>query len=89
MPVKQLAEQDGLTYFLIYASDVQYDPSNGAGCQVQGKFTRRQKDITADNFTLDDLTDKDNTARRRQLLEGLGRHYAARQGARPNRSGCR
>ena len=27
MPVKQLAEQDGLTYFLIYASDVQYDPS--------------------------------------------------------------
>ncbi len=51
----------------------------GAGCQVQGSSTAAQ-DITADNFTLDDLTDKDNTARRRQLLEGLGRHYAARQG---------
>ena len=30
MPVKQLAEQDGLTYFLIYASDVQYDPGDTA-----------------------------------------------------------
>ena len=27
-PVKQLAEKDGLTYYLAYVSDVQYDPSN-------------------------------------------------------------
>lgn len=80
MPVKQLAEQDGLTYFLIYASDVQYDPSNAEqAARYKERYTAAQ-DITADNFTLDDLTDKDNTARRRQLLEGLGRHYAARQG---------
>ena len=79
-PVKQLAEQDGLTYFLIYASDVQYDPSNAEQAARYKEFYTAAQDITADNFTLDDLTDKDNTARRRQLLEGLGRHYAARQG---------
>lgn len=80
MPVKQLAEQDGLTYFLIYASDVQYDPSNAEQATRYKELYTAAQDITADNFTLDDLTDKDNTARRRQLLEGLGRHYAARQG---------
>ena len=80
MPVKQLAEQDGLTYFLIYASDVQYDPSNAEQAARYKELYTAAQDITADNFTLDDLTDKDNPARRRQLLEGLGRHYAARQG---------
>ena len=80
MPVKQLAEQDGLTYFLIYASDVQYDPSNAEQAARYKELYTAAQDITADNFTLDDLTDKDNTARRRQRLEGLGRHYAARQG---------
>lgn len=80
MPVKQLAEQDGLTYFLIYASDVQYDPSNAEQAARYKELYTAAQDITADNFTLDDLTDKDNTARCRQLLEGLGRHYAARQG---------
>lgn len=80
MPVKQLAEQDGLTYFLIYAADVQYDPSNAEQAARYKELYTAAQDITADNFTLDDLTDKDNTARRRQLLEGLGRHYAARQG---------
>ncbi|WP_418973583.1 M56 family metallopeptidase [Agathobaculum butyriciproducens] len=79
-PVKQLAEKDGLTYFLIYASDVQYDPSNAEQAARYKELYTAAQDITADNFTLDDLTDKDNTARRRQLLEGLGRHYAARQG---------
>lgn len=80
MPVKQLAEQDGLTYFLIYASDVQYDPSNAEQAARYKELYTAAQDITADNFTPDDLTDKDNTAHRRQLLEGLGRHYAARQG---------
>lgn len=80
MPVKQLAEQDGLTYFLIYAADVQYDPSNAEQAARYKELYTAAQDITADDFTLDDLTDKDNTARRRQLLEGLGRHYAARQG---------
>ena len=79
-PVKQLAEKNGLTYYLAYVSDVQYDPSNAEQAARYKELYTAAQDITADNFTLDDLTDKDNTARRRQLLEGLGRHYAARQG---------
>lgn len=75
-PVKQLAEQDGLTYFLIYASDVQYDPSNQEiAAKYKEMFTAAQN-ITADDFVLDDLTDKDSTVRRAQLLTSLGAHYA-------------
>ena len=75
-PVKQLAEKDGLTYFLIYASDVQYDPSNQEiAAKYKEMFTAAQN-ITADDFVLDDLTDKDGTVRRAQLLTSLGAHYA-------------
>ncbi len=80
VPVKQLAERDGLTYFLTYASDVQYDPSNKEQAAKYKELYTAAQGITADDFTLDDWTNKDSTARRRQLLEGLGWHYAAQQG---------
>lgn len=75
-PVKQLAEKDGLTYYLAYVSDVQYDPSNQEiAAKYKEMFTAAQN-ITADDFVLDDLTDKDGTVRRAQLLTSLGAHYA-------------
>ena len=75
-PVKQLAEKDGLTYYLAYVSDVQYDPSNQEiAAKYKEMFTAAQN-ITADDFALDDLTDKDGTVRRAQLLTSLGAHYA-------------
>lgn len=75
-PVKQLAEKDGLTYYLSYVSDVQYDPSNQEiAVKYKEMFTAAQN-ITADDFVLDDLTDKDGTVRRAQLLTSLGAHYA-------------
>ena len=75
-PVKQLAEKDGLTYYLAYVSDVQYDPSNQEiAAKYKEMFTDAQN-ITADDFALDDLTDKDGTVRRAQLLTSLGAHYA-------------
>lgn len=75
-PVKQLAEKDGLTYYLAYVSDVQYDPSNQEiAAKYKEMFTAAQN-ITADDFVLDDLTDKDSTVRRAQLLTSLGAHYA-------------
>lgn len=74
--VKQLAEKDGLTYYLAYVSDVQYDPSNQEiAAKYKEMFTAAQN-ITADDFALDDLTDKDGTVRRAQLLTSLGAHYA-------------
>ena len=75
-PVKQLAEKDGLTYYLSYVSDVQYDPANQEiAAKYKEMFTAAQN-ITADDFALDDLTDKDGTVRRAQLLTSLGAHYA-------------
>ena len=75
-PVKQLAEKDGLTYYLAYVSDVRYDPSNQEiAAKYKEMFTAAQN-ITADDFALDDLTDKDGTVRRAQLLTSLGAHYA-------------
>lgn len=75
-PVKQLAEKDGLTYYLAYVSDVQYDPSNQEiAAKYKEMFTDAQN-ITVDDFVLDDLTDKDGTVRRAQLLTSLGAHYA-------------
>lgn len=75
-PVKQLAEKDGLTYYLAYVSDVQYDPSNQEiAAKYKEMFTAAQN-ITADDFVLDDLTDKDGTVHRAQLLTSLGAHYA-------------
>lgn len=75
-PVKQLAEKDGLTYYLSYVSDVQYDPANQEiAAKYKEMFTAAQN-ITADDFVLDDLTDKDGTVRRAQLLTSLGAHYA-------------
>lgn len=75
-PVKQLAEKDGLTYYLAYVSDVQYDPANQEiAARYKEMFTAAQN-ITADDFVLDDLTDKDGTVRRAQLLTSLGAHYA-------------
>lgn len=75
-PVKQLAEKDGLTYYLAYVSDVQYDPVNQEiAAKYKEMFTAAQN-IIADDFALDDLTDKDGTVRRAQLLTSLGAHYA-------------
>lgn len=75
-PVKQLAEKDGLTYYLAYVSDVQYDPANQEiAAKYKEMFTAAQN-ITADDFVLDDLTDKDGTVRRARLLTSLGAHYA-------------
>lgn len=76
VPAKELAQKDGLTYYLAYVSDVQYDPSNQEiAAKYKEMFTAAQN-ITADDFVLDDLTDKDGTVRRAQLLTSLGAHYA-------------
>lgn len=75
-PVKQLAEKDGLTYYLAYVSDVQYDPANQEIAAKYKEMLTAAQNITADDFVLDDLTDKDGTVRRAQLLTSLGVHYA-------------
>lgn len=76
VPAKELAQKDGLTYLLEYVSDVQYDPSNQEIAAKYKEMLTAAQNITADDFVLDDLTDKDGTVRRAQLLTSLGAHYA-------------
>ena len=76
VPAKELAQKDGLTYLLEYVSDVQYDPANKEIAAKYKEMLTAAQNITADDFSLDDLTDKDSTARRRQLLTSLGVYYA-------------
>ena len=58
VPVRPLAEQDGLAYFLIYPSDVQYDPADEqAAAQYQTLFEDAQR-ISPEDLMLDaDLHD--------------------------------
>ena len=58
VPVRPLAEQDGLAYFLIYPSDVQYDPADEqAAAQYQTLFEAAQR-ISPEDLALDaDLHD--------------------------------
>ena len=53
VPVRPLAEWDGLAYFLIYPSDVQYDPADEqAAAQYQTLFEAAQS-ISAEDLALD------------------------------------
>ena len=53
VPVRPLAEWDGLAYFLIYPSDVQYDPADEqAAAQYQTMFEAAQN-ISAEDLALD------------------------------------
>lgn len=58
VPVRPLAERDGLAYFLIYPSDVQYDPADEqAAAQYQTLFEAAQR-ISPEDLALDaDLHD--------------------------------
>lgn len=53
VPVRPLAERDGLAYFLIYPSDVQYDPADEqAAAQYQTLFEAAQS-ISPEDLALD------------------------------------
>lgn len=58
VPIRPLAEQDGLAYFLIYPSDVQYDPADEqAAAQYKTLFEAAQR-ISPEDLVLDaDLHD--------------------------------
>jgi len=53
VPIRPLAEQDGLAYFLIYPSDVQYDPADEqAAAQYKTLFEAAQR-ISPEDLVLD------------------------------------
>lgn len=76
VPVRPLAEQDGLAYFLIYPSDVQYDPADEqAATQYQTLFEDAQR-ISPEDLTLD-ADPHDTSVYERRNMEDT-EHYGDR-----------
>ncbi len=60
VPVKSLAEQDGLAYFLIYPSDVQYDPADEQAAARYKTLFEAAQSISSADIALD--TDPHDTS---------------------------
>ena len=60
VPVKSLAEQDGLAYFLIYPSDVQYDPADEQAAARYKTLFEAAQSISSEDIALD--TDPHDTS---------------------------
>ena len=76
VPIRPLAEQDGLAYFLIYPSDVQYDPADEqAAAQYQTLFEAAQR-ISPEDLTLD-ADPHDTSVYERRNMEDT-EHYGDR-----------
>ena len=76
VPVRPLAEQDGLAYFLIYPSDVQYDPADEqAATQYQTLFEDAQR-ISPEDLVLN-ADPHDTSVYERRNMEDT-EHYGDR-----------
>ena len=76
VPVRPLAEQDGLAYFLIYPSDVQYDPADEqAAARYQTLFEAAQS-ISPEDLALD-AAPHDTSVYERRNMEDT-EHYGDR-----------
>ena len=76
VPVRPLAERDGLAYFLIYPSDVQYDPADEqAAAQYQTLFEDAQR-ISPEDLALD-ADPHDTSVYERRNMEDT-EHYGDR-----------
>ena len=58
MPCKKLAELDGLTWYLTFASDVQYDPQDEAIAAAYTEMYQAAQAITPDALSFEGQTDR-------------------------------
>ena len=72
---KELAEQDGLTYYLAFASDVQYDPQDEAIAAAYTEMYQAAQAITPDALSFEGQTDRQWERLQEKRLSDLGWHY--------------
>ena len=77
IPSKELAERNGLTWYLAFASDVQYDPTDDAILAAYTEMSAAAQALGADAFSFDGQTDEQRTNEQELLLRALARVYAA------------
>lgn len=76
VPCKQLTEQDGLTYYLAFASDVQYDPSDEDIAAAYTEMYQAAQAMDGSSISFDGQTDAQRDAARTLLLHDLATQYA-------------
>ena len=74
-PCKKLAELDGLTYYLTFASDVQYDPQDEAIAAAYTEMYQAAQAITPDALSFEGQTDRQWERLQEKRLSDLGWHY--------------
>lgn len=75
VPCKKLAELDGLTYYLTFASDVQYDPQDEAIATAYTEMYQAAQAITPDALSFEGQTDRQWERLQEKRLSDLGWHY--------------
>ena len=77
IPSKELAERNGLTWYLAFASDVQYDPTDEEITAAYTEMSAAAQAMGADAISFDGQTDEQRTNEQELLLRALARVYAA------------
>ena len=65
---KELAEQDGLTYYLAFASDVQYDPQDEAIAAAYTEMYQAAEAMDGSSITIDEPDEAQRQARMKEWL---------------------
>lgn len=71
VPCKQLAERDGLTYYLSFASDVQYDNTDADITAAYTEMVQAAQAMTADAFSLAEPNAEQRQARMTAYLQSV------------------
>ncbi|MGI6182347.1 MAG: hypothetical protein ACOYIE_09770, partial [Agathobaculum sp.] len=75
MPCKQLAERDGLTWYLIFASDVQYDPTDADIAAAYREMDQAARALDGSALSFEGQNAQQRTNAREQLLTGLAQYH--------------
>lgn len=76
VPCKQLAERDGLTHYLTFASDVQYDPSDEDIAAAYTEMYQAAQAMDGSSISFDGQNDAQAGRERQQVLHDLAVQYA-------------
>ena len=75
LPCKELTERDGMTYYLEFASDVQYDPQDEAIAAAYTEMYQAAQAITPDALSFEGRTNRQWERLQEKRLGDLGWHY--------------
>ena len=79
IPCVELAERDGLTWFLAFASDVQYDPANPEITAAYTEMYQAAQAMDGSALSFEGQTGDQQESERALALRQHGRYYIARE----------